>query len=83
MSDGHRLRRVLVVLRNLRGPALFVLGPAVGVCLAATIFGLPRNLQLAAVVMFGFSLGLYGILARAEWREVARRPGVGHRDGPS
>lgn len=51
--------------------ALLVIGPAVGVGLNAAIFGLPRNLQIAAIGMFVFSLGLCAILARAEWRRLA------------
>lgn len=54
--------------------ALLVIGPAAGVGLVAFIFGLPRNLQIAAVGMFVFSLGLCAILARAEWRRLAPPP---------
>ena len=65
-------RRALAVLWNLRGLALFLIGPAAGVGLGAAIFGLPRDLQIVAAVMFVFSLGLFGVLVRGEWRRVAR-----------
>lgn len=59
------------MLWNLRGMALLVIGPAMSVGLGAAIFGLPRHLQIAAVGMFVFGLGLCAILARAEWRRLA------------
>lgn len=54
--------------------ALLVIGPAVGIGLNAAIFGMPRNLQIVALGMFVFSLGLCAILARAEWRRLAPPP---------
>lgn len=62
--------------------ALLVIGPAVGTCLGAAIFGLPRSLQIAAVGMFVFNLGLCAILARAEWRKLAPRPEAGFGGKP-
>ncbi len=65
------------VLWNLRGLALFLIGPAAGVGLGGAIFGLPGDLAWMAVVMFLFSLSLFGLLARGEWRRLAapdRRP---------
>lgn len=79
LTHPGRYARLGAVLWNLRGMALLVIGPAVGVGLGAAIFGLPRNLQIAAVGMFMFSLGLGGILARAEWRRLAPPP----KDGSS
>ncbi len=71
-SDGRA--RVVAVLLNLRGMALLAIGPAVGIGLGAAIFGLPRDVELMAAGMFVLSLGLVAILARAEWRSLARQP---------
>ena len=56
---------------NLRGLALFLIGPAAGIGLGAAIFGLPTDLIWAAAIMFLISLSLFGLLARGEWRRVA------------
>ena len=73
MTRADRSRPLFEVLWNLRGLALFLVGPAVGVALGAAIFGLPQPLEIAAVVMFAFSLGVLAILGRAEWRTVRLR----------
>lgn len=72
LSD--RRRRVRRVLWNLRGLALFLIGPVAGILLADAIFGLPRNLLIAAAVMFGFSLLTFGLLIRGEWRRLPHGP---------
>ncbi|MDT7951351.1 MAG: hypothetical protein RQ966_07585 [Acetobacteraceae bacterium] len=65
-------RQALEVAWNLRALGLFLLGPAVGLGLGIAIFGMPRQLQIVAGVMFLFSLGMFASLARGEWRRVAR-----------
>ena len=62
------------VLWNLRGLALFLIGPAAGVGLGDAIFGLPTGLAWAAAFMFLVSLSLFGLLARGEWRRLAAPP---------
>jgi hypothetical protein len=74
LTHSDRYARLGAVLWSLRGMALMVIGPAVSVGLGAAVFGLPRNLQIAAVGMFMFSLGLCAILARAEWHRLAPPP---------
>ena len=64
-------RRVLRLLWNLRGLGLFLIGPAIGVWAAASIFGMPRGLQALAGLTFLFSLGIMGLLVRGEWRRMS------------
>ncbi len=54
-------------------PGLLMVGPVVGVLLGALIFGLPRDLLWAALVMFLLGLALLSLLARGEWRALSRR----------
>ncbi len=70
MSTADRRTLALQVLWNLRALSLFLIGPVIGVLLGAAIFGMPRNLYIAAAVMFLFSLGMYALLARGEWRRL-------------
>ncbi len=60
---------------NLRGLALFLIGPVVGVALGGAIFGMPADLVWAAAVAFLISLSMFGLLARGEWRRLALPPG--------
>ena len=64
---------------NLRVLALFLLGPVVGVILGSTVFGMPEGLIRIAAVVFLFSLAMFGVLVRGEWRRLVspRRPPVG------
>ena len=71
MSAADRRRLTLQVLWNLRALGLFLIGPIVGVWAGAAIFGMPRILQIVACVMFLFSLGMYAILVRGEWRRLS------------
>jgi len=71
MSAADRRRRALQVLWNLRAFGLFLIGPVFGVWAGAAIFGMPRTLQIAACVMFLFSLGMYAVLVRGEWRRLS------------
>ncbi len=71
MSAADRRRRALQVLWNLRALGLFLIGPVIGVWAGAAIFGMPRTLQMAASVMFLFSLGIYAVLVRGEWRRLS------------
>ena len=70
MSADDR-RQARQVLWNLRGLVLFLVGPVIGVCLVAAIFGLPEGLQVLAGIMFLFSLGMLGLLFRGEWRRLS------------
>ncbi len=67
-------RRVLAMQAawNLRALALFLLGPVIGVWLGAAIFGMPRNLQIAAAVVFLFSVAMFVMLIRGEWKRLSR-----------
>ncbi len=67
-----RRKLALQVLWNLRTLALFLIGPVIGVWLVAAVFGLPRHLLVTAVVVFLFTLGMFGLLVRGEWRRLAR-----------
>lgn len=69
MSAANR-RLVLKALWNLRGLSLFLIGPVIGVLLGAQIFGMPQTLQIAATIMFMFSLGIFIVLFRGEWRRL-------------
>lgn len=60
---------------NLRGLALFLIGPVVGVALGGAIFGMPTDLVWAAAIAFLISLSMFGLLARGEWRRLVARPG--------
>ena len=71
MSATGQWRRMLQVLWTLRGLGLFLVGPVIGVCAVAAIFGLPQGLEILAGVMFLFSLGIYALLVRGEWRRVS------------
>jgi hypothetical protein len=71
MTTTGTVPRWLQVLWNLRALGLFLLGPGVGVFAVATIFGLPRALQLIAGAMFLLSLGMYATLVRSEWQRLA------------
>ncbi len=71
MSAADRRRLTLQVLWNLRALSLFLIGPVIGVWANAAIFGMPRILQIAACVMFLFSLGIYAVLVRDEWRRLS------------
>ena len=71
MSAADRRRLALQVLWNLRALGLFLIGPVIGVWAGAAIFGMPRSLQVLAGVMFLFSLGMYAILVRGEWRRLS------------
>ncbi len=71
MSVAVRRRLALQVLWNLRALGLFLIGPVIGVWASAVIFGMPRNLLIVASVMFLFSLGMYALLIRNEWRRLA------------
>ena len=71
MSGAARRRLALQVLWNLRALGLFLVGPVIGVWAGAAIFGMPRTLQIAACVMFLFSLGMYAALVRGEWRRLS------------
>lgn len=73
MSGADRRRLTLEVLWNCRALGLFLIGPVIGVWIGAAIFGMPRTLQLSALVMFLVSLGLYALLVRGEWRRLASR----------
>ncbi len=73
MSAANRRQLALQVLWNVRALGLFLIGPVVGVCIGAAIFGLPRPLQIAAGVMFVFSVAMYATLVRGEWRRLANR----------
>lgn len=64
-------RRALQVLWNLRGLGLFLIGPVIGVWAGAAVFGMPRSLQVSAGVMFLFSLGMFALLVRGEWRRLS------------
>ena len=70
MSMGDR-QLMAKVLWNLRGLGLFLIGPVLGVLLVAAIFGLPPGLQVVAGIMFAFSLGIYAMLIRGEWRRLS------------
>ena len=70
LSPADR-RQLLQVLWNLRGLGLFLIGPVIGVWAVAAIFGLPQNLQIMAGIMFVFSLGIYAMLVRGEWRRLS------------
>ncbi len=59
---------------KLRGLALFLIGPVVGVALGGAIFGMPADLVWAAAVAFLISLSMFGLLARGEWRRLIARP---------
>ncbi len=72
MTAADRRRLACQALWNLRAMGLFLVGPVVGVWLGAAIFGMPRTLQLAAGVMFLFSLGVCALLVRGEWRRLSR-----------
>jgi uncharacterized membrane protein YfcA len=67
-------RRVLAMQAawNLRALALFLIGPVIGVWLGAAIFGMPRNLQIAAAVAFLFSVAMFVMLIRGEWKRLSR-----------
>ncbi len=67
----HR-RLALQAIWNLRALSLFLVGPVIGVWLGAAIFGMPRNLQLSAAVMFLLSMTMFGLLVRGEWRRLSR-----------
>ncbi len=71
MSAADRRRRLIQVLWNLRGLGLFLIGPVVGVWTVAATFGMPPGLQIAAALMFLFSVGIYAVLARGEWRRIS------------
>ncbi|MBE7212891.1 MAG: hypothetical protein INR65_17905 [Gluconacetobacter diazotrophicus] len=72
------MRRALRTAWDLRGPALFLLGPAAGVLLGAAIFGLPVTLRWLAGLAFVVSLLLFGLLVPAAWRDAgARRRNLG------
>ena len=79
MSTADRPRLALQVLWNLRALSLFLIGPVIGVVLSAVIFGMPRALQVAACVMFLFSLGIYALLVRGEWRRLSAGRGASVR----
>ena len=61
----------LQALWNLRALGLFLIGPVIGVWLGAAIFGMPRNLQISACVVFIFSLGMYAVLVRSECHRLS------------
>ena len=63
-------RLVFQALWNLRALSLFLIGPVIGVWLGAGIFGMPHTLQISAAIMFLFSLGIYTMLVRGEWRRL-------------
>lgn len=66
------MARALQALWNLRVLGLFLVGPVLGVVLVDVIFGLPRDVRLAATAMFLVSLSMLGLLVRTEWRRLAR-----------
>ncbi len=70
-----RLQLAGRVAWNLRGLALFLVGPVVGVGLGGAIFGMPTDLIWAAAVAFLISLSMFGLLVRGEWRRLAVQPG--------
>ena len=57
-------------LWNLRWPAVYLCGPLLGVVLINLWFGLPDKLWSIAAIFFVFSLVLFGVLMRAEIRQV-------------
>lgn len=57
-------------LWNLRWPAVYLCGPVLGVLLINLWFGLPSKLWFVAALFFVFSLLLFGVLMRAEIRQV-------------
>ena len=73
------LRRAGRVAWNLRVLAVFLLGPVAGVIMSAAIFGLSDDLRWAAGVALLISLSLFGMLARGEWRRLARDRGPAAR----
>ncbi len=75
-SKGLDRRKLAVqVAWNLRGLALFLIGPVVGFGLGGVIFGMPVNLVWAAAAVFLISLSMFGLLVRGEWRRLAAQPG--------
>jgi hypothetical protein len=60
-------------LWNLRWPGLVVLGPMGSLVLINLFFGLPGQLWLLAGGFFLFSLVLFGILVRGEYKQL-RQP---------
>ena len=72
MMPATRRAPAAQALWNLRGLALFLVGPAIGVWLGAAIFGMPRTLLIAASLMFLFSLALFAVMLRGECRRLAR-----------
>ena len=61
-------------LWNLRWPAVYLSGPVLGVLLINLWFGLPNQLWFVAAIFFVFSLVLFGVLIRAEIRQVRSMP---------
>ncbi len=66
----HTLRQALW---NLRWPGLVVLGPMGSLVLINLFFGLPDKLWFVGGGFFLFSLVLFGILVRGEYKQL-RQP---------
>ncbi|WP_162622872.1 hypothetical protein [Salinisphaera orenii] len=59
-------------LWNMRLPAVFILGPLVGLFMVSLIFGLSGQLWLLGLGFFAFSCVLFGILVNGEIKRLRR-----------